>query len=61
MASIDGAKYIVYADKKLTKELLEKNINEFLAQKRNIRYEKDKNNEKITDIRKDIFDMKKYI
>ena len=58
MASIDGAKYIVYADKKLTKELLEKNINEFLAQKEIFVMKKTKNNEKITDIRKDIFDMK---
>ncbi len=42
MASIDGAKYIVYADKKINKGTVRKNINEFLAQKRNIRYEKDK-------------------
>lgn len=58
MASIDGAKYIVYTDKKLTEELLQNNIDKFLAQKEILVMKKTKNNEKITDIRKDIFDMK---
>ncbi len=58
MASIDGAKYIVYPDKKLSQIALDEEIKKYLAQKEILVMKKTKKNEKITDIREDIFDIK---
>ncbi len=65
MAAIEAAKYIVFADEKLNKKLLQNQIEQYLLQKEILVMKKTKRNEKITDIREDIFDMKnmeiKYI
>lgn len=58
MASIDAAKYIVYAGKKRVGVTLENEIKKYLAQKEIFVVKKTKRNEKLTEIRQDIFDMK---
>ncbi len=58
MAAIEAAKYIVFADEKLNKILLQNQIEQYLLQKEILVMKKTKRNEKITDIREDIFDMK---
>lgn len=58
MASIDGAEYEVFPDETMTKEMIEKHLPAFLAQKEMIAMKKTKSNHKEVDIRQDIFEMK---
>lgn len=52
MAAIEAAKYIVFADEKLNKKLLQNQIEQYLLQKEILVMKKTKRNEKITDIRR---------
>lgn len=55
MAAIEGAKYMVYADKQLTESLLKENLEKYIGQKEILIMKKTKNSEKLTDIKQDIF------
>lgn len=57
MASIDGAKYIVFS--KELKDSSQEDIKRYLSQKEILVLKKTKKNEKITDIKPDIFEIKK--
>ncbi len=59
MASIDGAKYIVYAEELIKRDSLKEDIKQYLSQKEILVLKKTKKNEKITDIKPDIFEIKK--
>ena len=57
MAAIDGAKYMVYTDKQITPLILKEKLQPYLNQKEILVLKKTKKNEKITDIKQDIFAM----
>ncbi len=59
MAAIDGAKYIVFLEELAKRDSLQEDIKRYLSQKEILVLKKTKKNEKITDIKPDIFEIKK--